>query len=362
MLPEADSPVRWGRIPPPAFCFVGVAILSPLVILLVGLCTVVGTILLLRLHAFLALVLGAFVVGLLTPESAVLMSRLRDRDVQFDARLLEAEHRVQVATGGSGDGEPLVCVRVQPDRTVRLFELVPADPDSGRDDTGERVLRLSPEQIAAGGFQDGDVVVRAADYRAAAAEAARPVIGRLTVAFGNTCGKIGLLIAMASIIGFGLQASGAAQRIVGSMLQITGERGAPLGFMLSGFLLGIPVFFDTVFYLMIPLGSGAAHAWAIAGCGRARCRNRHHDLWRLCCWPVHTRCRWRLGCCRQSSLHIVAAGRCRECRGGACSAAAVVAFAAADRAACRSDCGSSDSPNARLATFAVSATDCVLTG
>ncbi len=228
--------------------------MSPLVILLVGLCTVVGTILLLRLHAFLALVLGAFVVGLLTPESAVLMSRLRDRDVQFDARLLEAEHRVQVATGGSGDGEPLVCVRVQPDRTVRLFELVPADPDSGRDDTGERVLRLSPEQIAAGGFQDGDVVVRAADYRAAAAEAARPVIGRLTVAFGNTCGKIGLLIAMASIIGFGLQASGAAQRIVGSMLQITGERGAPLGFMLSGFLLGIPVFFDTVFYLMIPLG------------------------------------------------------------------------------------------------------------
>jgi GntP family gluconate:H+ symporter len=27
-----------------------------------------------------------------------------------------------------------------------------------------------------------------------------------------------------------------------------------VGFLLSGFLLGIPVFFDTVFYLMIPLG------------------------------------------------------------------------------------------------------------
>ena len=33
-----------------------------------------------------------------------------------------------------------------------------------------------------------------------------------------------------------------------------GEKFAPLSFVFSGFLLGVPVFFDTVFYLMIPLG------------------------------------------------------------------------------------------------------------
>ena len=33
-----------------------------------------------------------------------------------------------------------------------------------------------------------------------------------------------------------------------------GEKFAPLSFVVSGFLLGVPVFFDTVFYLMIPLG------------------------------------------------------------------------------------------------------------
>ena len=59
---------------------------------------------------------------------------------------------------------------------------------------------------------------------------------------------------MASIIGSCLLKSGAADRIVRSMLRLLGEKQAPFSFLGSGFLLGIPVFFDTVFYLMIPLG------------------------------------------------------------------------------------------------------------
>ena len=77
---------------------------------------------------------------------------------------------------------------------------------------------------------------------------------RVGEAFGTTCGKIGILIAMAAIIGKCLLDSGAADRIVRSALKWTGQRGAPLAFVGSGFLLAIPVFFDTVFYLMIPLG------------------------------------------------------------------------------------------------------------
>jgi gluconate:H+ symporter, GntP family len=76
---------------------------------------------------------------------------------------------------------------------------------------------------------------------------------RVAIGFGNTCEKIGLLIMLASIIGKGLLDSGAAERIVRSMLMVFGQKKAPAAFMFSSFALGIPIFFDTVFYLMIPL-------------------------------------------------------------------------------------------------------------
>jgi GntP family gluconate:H+ symporter len=88
----------------------------------------------------------------------------------------------------------------------------------------------------------------------AEAEAEKTVGERVATAFGTTCGKIGILIALAAIIGKCLLDSGAADRIVRSALKVVGERGAPVAFVGSGFLLGIPVFFDTVFYLMMPLG------------------------------------------------------------------------------------------------------------
>jgi GntP family gluconate:H+ symporter len=77
---------------------------------------------------------------------------------------------------------------------------------------------------------------------------------RVADGFGRTCAKIGILIAMASIIGKFLLESGAAERIVRSLLKWLGEKRAPGAFLGSGFLLGMPVFFDTVFYLMMPLG------------------------------------------------------------------------------------------------------------
>ncbi|QDT11690.1 GntP family permease [Planctomycetes bacterium K23_9] len=76
---------------------------------------------------------------------------------------------------------------------------------------------------------------------------------RLTTAFGETVGKIGILIAMASIIGQCLLESGAARQIVDRMLKVVGPRRAPEALAASAFVLSIPVFFDTVFYLMIPL-------------------------------------------------------------------------------------------------------------
>jgi GntP family gluconate:H+ symporter len=47
--------------------------------------------------------------------------------------------------------------------------------------------------------------------------------------------------------------SGAADRIVRGFLSLLGEKRSSTALMASGFVLSIPVFFDTVFYLLVPL-------------------------------------------------------------------------------------------------------------
>lgn len=78
-------------------------------------------------------------------------------------------------------------------------------------------------------------------------------IARVAEAFGQTAGKIGIVIAMAAIVGRCLTESGAADRIVQFFVRRLGEKRCPVSLMTSGFVLSIPVFFDTVFYLLLPL-------------------------------------------------------------------------------------------------------------
>ena len=78
-------------------------------------------------------------------------------------------------------------------------------------------------------------------------------IKRVAEAFGASAGGIGIVIALAAVIGKCLMDSGAADRIVRSFTRALGEDRAPLALMGSGYVLSIPVFFDTVFYLLVPL-------------------------------------------------------------------------------------------------------------
>lgn len=71
--------------------------------------------------------------------------------------------------------------------------------------------------------------------------------------FGNTAGGVGLVIALAAIVGTCMMKSGAAERVVRHLLGVFGLERAGLVLLISGFLLSIPVFFDTVFFLLIPL-------------------------------------------------------------------------------------------------------------
>ena len=70
---------------------------------------------------------------------------------------------------------------------------------------------------------------------------------------GSVAGSIAFVIALASILGVALTKSGAAEKIVLKFLSVFGEKFAALALLLAGFILSIPVFFDTVFFLMIPI-------------------------------------------------------------------------------------------------------------
>ena len=70
---------------------------------------------------------------------------------------------------------------------------------------------------------------------------------------GLMAGKIGIVIALAAVIGQCLMESGAADRITQTLLNIFGEKRASWALLLSGYCLSIPVFFDTVFFLLVPL-------------------------------------------------------------------------------------------------------------
>ena len=124
-------------------------ILDPIILLAIGIVLVVGGIIGLKLHPFLALLLGAFVVALLTPATIL-------------------------------------------------------------------------EQFA---------LSKGMDAGAALSFSKKSVGERIATEFGNTCAKIGILIAMAAIIGKCMLESGAAERIIRSLLKFTGVDKAPFAFL-----------------------------------------------------------------------------------------------------------------------------------
>jgi GntP family gluconate:H+ symporter len=78
-------------------------------------------------------------------------------------------------------------------------------------------------------------------------------ISRVAEAFGRTAGSIGIVIALAAIIGTAMTESGAADRIVAGFLNVLGERRDAVALGATAFILSLPVFFDTVFFLLAPL-------------------------------------------------------------------------------------------------------------
>ena len=154
--------------------------MNPLLVLACGMAVVITGILVLRMHAFLALIIGAFAVSLLTPEDAL--------RAHADQRIAKAEWTTKVAEKFMSKAAP----------------------------------------------------ARVADE------------------FGRTCANLGILIAMATILGEAMMLSGAAEKIAAQLLALFGAARAHWAFFATSFVLCIPVMLDTVMYLLAPLFKAVA--------------------------------------------------------------------------------------------------------
>ncbi len=79
------------------------------------------------------------------------------------------------------------------------------------------------------------------------------VIEHVSKGLGDTARDIAVSIALASIIGMCLMESGAADKVVRRFLFVFGEKRAGWALLWSTYVLSIPIFFDTMFMLMVPL-------------------------------------------------------------------------------------------------------------
>jgi Gnt-I system high-affinity gluconate transporter len=70
---------------------------------------------------------------------------------------------------------------------------------------------------------------------------------------GNTMGFLVLILGFGSMLGKLVSESGAAQRITTSLVKGFGVRHIQLALMLTGFIVGVSLFYDVAFFIMIPL-------------------------------------------------------------------------------------------------------------
>lgn len=80
------------------------------------------------------------------------------------------------------------------------------------------------------------------------------VVKSINTGFGNTIGFIGLVILAGSIIGTFLEKSGAAFTLAAGALKVTGKKNVPLAMSIIGYIISIPVFCDSGFIIISPLG------------------------------------------------------------------------------------------------------------
>ena len=216
-----------------------------------------------RWHPILALLACALMAASMTPGSSLLMSNLREKGwqvVKFDADQLQLRASSRTPTPGpyflapTRNGIP-AFTQVGGASVVRVDVQAINVAASG----GGWVVNFAPlsssdqQMLLPFAEPSGFWLLEESQWKAVSQASRSKAIERISKGFGGTCEKIGIVILLASIIGACLISSGAAKLIVVRLSELFGQSRVTFALVVAGFVLGIPVYFDTVFLLLLPV-------------------------------------------------------------------------------------------------------------
>ncbi|QDV23695.1 GntP family permease [Aureliella helgolandensis] len=264
--------------------------MSVLAVAGVGIAVVLVAILLLRLHPLIALLIGSlFLLAATPPEIKIRnqLSSVRHQVLQIatDSPLIGLAEAV--ATGDyhwwpqESPIPPKTRVKLQrvatPEGSLEVRTLAkegePEQSDAEVDhdlvwyhvesyepletaQQGPSARSVAPEVGVFPGVL-GDSLVAVEDVQQAQDHLWTGLGSQLAEGFAKTFRKLGIPVTMAAIVGVCLLESGAAARLVGAVVWLFGVKGTNVALTFSGFVLGVPVYFDNVFYLLLPLAKAA---------------------------------------------------------------------------------------------------------
>lgn len=79
------------------------------------------------------------------------------------------------------------------------------------------------------------------------------VLKSIETGVGSTLGGLALILCLGAILGKILEASGAAEKIAVTLIRRFGERKIQWAVLLTGFLIGIPLYYNAGFVILVPL-------------------------------------------------------------------------------------------------------------
>lgn len=231
--------------------------MSVLLIGALGVLFVLFAILVLRLHPLIALLLGSVLLLVATPDETRLNVALKGlghkaveaagSTVALDHRVAPGEYAYWLENGGMADAGRIALTAA----------------DRATEQSGEQQLfwyNVSSQIETTDGSKTTDLsassrwrLVEWDAYEEVASGRFSRLGSALAAGFAKTFSKLGIPVTMAAIVGICLLESGAAGRLVQLIVNMFGPKGTAPAMTVSAFILGVPVYFDNVFYLLLPL-------------------------------------------------------------------------------------------------------------
>lgn len=89
------------------------------------------------------------------------------------------------------------------------------------------------------------------------------IIGSIQKGIGETLGSLVIIVCLGAMMGKLVAQSGAAQQIAATLVRVFGRRHIHWALMITGFIIGIPLFYGVGFVLMVPLIFSVAYQYKL---------------------------------------------------------------------------------------------------